>query len=245
MKFIFKKINDTINANLAIALFASLFLLLAHTGHSQIGLPQGNTLNLTTSSDYVYLETRILFTTGKYKSEDYCWNKISDSLDTRWTVSSCFNGDCKNDLLQMGCFIKDYGLNDSTCFIAFHVGSNLYEGKSVIKYSVYNKNVLTDNAELIFNITYSKTAGIKLNSSQDLLSVFPNPTADKLGIKTAQPLSQVYLSITNQMGHIVSETQFETFHQEAIDINVYPSGIYQINLIDINGKEYRYRFVKL
>lgn len=245
MNFTSKKLYHKIKASLALGFWAFLFLFVPQSGHSQISLPQGNTLNLVTSSDYIYLETRILFTTGKYKSEDYCWNKISDSLDTRWTVSSCFNGDCKNDLLQMGCFIKDYGLNDSTCFIAFHVGSNLYEGKSVIKYSVYNKNVLTDNAELIFNITYRNTTGIDLNGTQEVLSVFPNPAAGKLEIKTAQPLSQVNLSISNQMGQVVSETQFDSFHQEAIDINLYPSGIYQIHLVDASGKEYRYRFVKL
>ncbi len=245
MKYIFKKLNDTISANWTIGLFASLFLIVPNKGYSQISFPQGNTLNLTTSSDYVYLETRILFNTGKYKSEDYCWNKISDSLDTRWTVSSCFNGDCKNDLLQMGCFIKDYGLNDSSCFIAFHVGSNLYEGKSVIKYSVYNKNVLTDNAELIFNITYSNAAGIKVNEASSALHVFPNPASTKLAISTSQTLHNINFTICNQMGEIISNTQLNNFQDEVLDISSYPTGIYQIMIADASGKEYRYRFVKL
>lgn len=149
---------------------------------AQISFPGGNVNNLVTNEAILYLETRILFHTGTFKADDYRWEKKYDSLDSRWLVTACFNGDCKNDLLQSGDFIKDYGLNDTTCFIAFHVESNGYEGTSKIKYNVYNKNQPGDSASLYFNITYSNFTGVPDHSTIPGLMVYPNPAGEKLNI---------------------------------------------------------------
>lgn len=147
---------------------------------AQIRLPDGNTLHLVSGSNLLYLETRILFTTGKYKADDYRWVKISDSLDQRWSVSACFNGDCRNDLVPSGQFIKDFGLNDTTCFIAFHVETMNFEGTSRIQYKVINIHDSTDQALLTFNITYKKSLGITAPGDQSMLSICPNPFSTSL-----------------------------------------------------------------
>ncbi|MBC7383264.1 MAG: T9SS type A sorting domain-containing protein [Bacteroidia bacterium] len=128
--------------------------------YSQISFPKGNTVNLNTNVDFLYEETRIFFHTGNYKANDYNWEKLSDSLDSRWLIGSCFNGDCRNDLVQSGSFIKDYGINDTTCFIAFHIETHGFDGNSIIKYHIYNKNNTADSSNMIFNVQYRNTTGL-------------------------------------------------------------------------------------
>ena len=131
---------------------------------AQISFPESNVLNLNTNVDVLYYETRIIFNTGKYKSNDYMWEKISDSLDKKWFFTSCFNGDCKIELLQSGQFITDFGIDDTTCFIALHVLTYGFNGKSVIKYRVYNKSDNSDKADLIYNISYTNLSSAQSES---------------------------------------------------------------------------------
>ncbi len=157
-------------------------VLLTHfnLGIAQINFPQGNRLNLETDLKTMYLETRIFFNTGKFKAEDYSFKKLADSSFNSWFISSCFNGDCQNGLPQSGKFINDYGINDTTCFIAFHVETFGIAGTSKIKYRVYNQKKASDSADLIFTITYLNLASLP-NNSQDQLKVM-NPMRSNLRI---------------------------------------------------------------
>ena len=150
---------------------------------AQLSFPNGNVLNLKTSEQYLYIETQILFNTGKFKANDYSWDKKLDSIDSKWFVTACFNGDCKNDLLQSGTFLKDFGLNDTTCFIAFHVETHEYTGTSKIIYRVFNKNNPLDSATLYFNISYSKPSGLN-DLMENNLNIYPNPVTNKINIET-------------------------------------------------------------
>ncbi len=203
------------------------------TAQAQIALPQGNVLNLNTSSDVLYLETRILFNTGIYKSEDYCWNKISDSLDSRWLVSSCFNGDCKNDLLASGCFIKDFGLNDSTCFLAFHVQTNSFNGTSVIKYNIYNKKNSADKTVLTFNIHYRNTTGVLVKNLPNQAIIAPNPSAESIVLRTIESVKDVEIQIRDVMGEIVIQQLYNDFSSETINISNLTEGVYFVNIIPV------------
>lgn len=159
-----------------------LCVLLAHCnlGIAQINFPQGDRLNLETDLKTMYLETRIFFNTGKFKAGDYTFRKLSDSINKNWFLSSCFNGDCQNGLPQSGKFINDYGLNDTTCFIAFHVETFRIGGTSKIKYRVYNQKKASDSADLSFTITYLNLAS-STDFSQVQLKVM-NPTSSNLRI---------------------------------------------------------------
>lgn len=156
----------------------SLFTRISES-NAQMHFPNGSTLNLNTNNSVLYLETRILFNTGIYKSSDYRWEKISDSIDSRWFVTSCFNGDCKNELLQSGQFIRDFGVNDTTCFLAFHVDCNEHNGKSVIKYNVFNSKNMNDYATLTFNINYTNMSSVESTDSYQNFKIFPNPAYEK------------------------------------------------------------------
>ena len=147
---------------------------------AQLSFPKGKVLNLFTHSTPLYIETEILFKTGIYKITDYTYTKVSDSLDKRWIVSSCMNGECLDSLPKSGNFIPDFGMNDSTGFIRFHVESNDSDGKSVIVYEVANKKNMLDAATLTFNITYKNNAAIAEVDWNLPINIYPNPTNEKL-----------------------------------------------------------------
>ena len=153
-----------------------LFLFpMAFTSHAQLKFPNGTVLNLNTHINFLYFETEILFHTGKFPINQYSWEKTDDSVDDRWLIGSCFNGDCWNGLPAKGTFVKDFGMNDTTGFIRFHVETYDTNGKSVIKYRVVNNNDPSDQALLTFNITFEKVVGISNNQSHlQPITIFRN-----------------------------------------------------------------------
>ncbi|MFZ4796345.1 MAG: T9SS type A sorting domain-containing protein [Bacteroidia bacterium] len=207
---------------------------------AQLNFPNGNVLNLNTSEDFLYIETRVLFNTGKFKANDYSWSKIFDSLDSRWLITACFNGDCRDELLQSGTFLKDFGLNDTTCFIAFHVETHEYTGISKIIYHIFNKNNSLDSATVTYNISYSKPSGID-DFIEKSLNIFPNPVTNKLNIETAFDLQDATLKIVNSLGEIVLFKQLNI--DKEFDVSNLKKGVYFLNIIS-NNKTVSRKFIK-
>lgn len=207
---------------------------------AQLSFPNGNVLNLKTAEQYLYIETRMIFNTGKFKANDYSWDKKLDSLDSRWFVTACFNGDCKNDLLQSGTFLKDFGLNDTTCFIAFHVETHEYTGSSKIIYRVFNKNNPLDSATLYFNISYSKPSGMN-DLLENNLNIYPNPVTNKINIETALDLQNATLNIVNSLGEIVMKKQL--ISDTEFDVSNLKNGVYFLNIVSNNHTVFR-KFIK-
>lgn len=167
-------------------LFPSIFV-----SKAQLSFPKGTELNLYTHINFLYLETEILFHTGKVLVNEYEWEKISDSVDTRWLIGSCFNGDCLNGLPPKGAFSKSFGINDTTGFIRFHIETHDTNGKSVIKYKVVNKNDSSDQAELTFNIIFEKELSVPNDQSQlKPITIFQNAENNTIRIQfnKAEPL---------------------------------------------------------
>jgi hypothetical protein len=207
---------------------------------AQLSFPNGNVLNLKTSEQYLYIETQILFNTGKFKANDYSWDKKLDSIDSKWFVTACFNGDCKNDLLQSGTFLKDFGLNDTTCFIAFHVETHEYAGTSKIIYRVFNKNNPLDSATLYFNISYSKPSGLN-DLMENNLNIYPNPVTNKINIETMLDLQNATLKIVNSLGEIVMKKQL--ISDTGFDVSNLKNGVYFLNIVSNNYTVFR-KFIK-
>jgi hypothetical protein len=207
---------------------------------AQLSFPNGNVLNLKTSEQYLYIETQILFNTGKFKANDYSWDKKLDSIDSRWFVTACFNGDCKNDLLQSGTFLKDFGLNDTTCFIAFHVETHEYTGSSKIIYRIFNKNNPLDSATLYFNISYSKPSGMH-DLMENNLNIYPNPVTNKINFETALILPNATLKIVNSLGEIVVNKQLN--NDTEFDASTLKNGVYFLNIVS-NNQSVIHKFIK-
>lgn len=208
--------------------------------NAQLSFPNGNVLNLKTAKQNLYTETKISFNTGKFKANDYSWSKKLDSIDSRWLVTACFNGDCKNDLLQSGTFLKDFGLNDTTCFIAFHVESYEYTGTSKIIYYVFNKNNPLDSATLYFNISYTKPSGLN-DLKENNLSIYPNPVNNKISIKSALDLQNAKMKIVNSLGEIMTNKELKSEYE--FDVSNLKNGVYFLSIIS-NTHSFTHKFIK-
>lgn len=228
-------------------IFISMFVL-NKSIIAQIYLPKGAVIVLNTNNEYLYDETRIFFNTGIFKSDDYKFEKKSDSLDSRWLVTACFNGECWNDLIDSGNFLKEYGFNDTTCFIAFHIETHGYNGKSVIKYNVYRKNNIADSANLEFNISYTNTSGINTNQNREsAFKMYPNPAKDKLTLQMNWVQDTKFkIQITNVLGERISnDYEGKTINgnwNNEIATSLLSNGVYFIQ-ISTEGETTRYKFV--
>jgi hypothetical protein len=182
--------------------FAFVFILLfALKSDAQLSFPKGKILNLQTQRSILYKETEIRFYTGIHTISDYEWThaELEDSLDPRWDFQACFNGDCKIELPPNGDFIPDFGINDTTGFIAFHVDSREFAGKSKVAYYVTNKTNAEDKALLIFNINYISFAGMNESfDSRNSISVYPNPASDIIILKSKENTTIEIFNMLNQ-----------------------------------------------
>ena len=213
-----------------------LLLIFTSVIHAQIRMPNGNTLNLNTDNDFLYIETRVYFNTGIFSPNDYKWKKVFDSLDSRWFVAACFNGECRNELADSGNFITDYGLNDSTGFIAFHIETYKLDGSSRIKYRVYNKYDSSDQEDLIFNISYRNNTDIS-----EYLGMYPysfkiiNPATGKISImNNNSSIEGIFLY--NTLGKEICAWNSKDFGKNVIDLELPTglSGVFVLKL-SVNG----------
>jgi hypothetical protein len=203
---------------------------------AQLRFPNGTVLNLNTSINFLYFETEILFYTEPMTVDNYKWEKISDSVDTRWLIGSCFNGDCWNGLPAEGTFIKSFGINDTTGFIRFHVETYDTNGKSVIKYRVFNKNNPAEQAELTFNITFQKELGINdYKSKYQHISIFQNSSDQTISIHFNQTEKINNCRIIDINGKIIRDIREMS---NDILINNIPKGIY---IIELKTTDHLYR----
>jgi hypothetical protein len=235
------KISKNIKMRFLLIGLISLFTGISES-NAQMRFPNGSTLNLNTNNSVLYLETRILFNTGIYKSSDYRWEKISDSIDSRWFVTSCFNGDCKNELLQSGQFIRDFGVNDTTCFLAFHVDCNEHNGNSLIKYNVFNSKNMNDYATLTFNINYTNMSSVESIDSYQNFKIFPNPANENLTIYNNNK-ETFDIELLDSQGLIVDCINSHSYLLHIpLSKNKYSKGIYFVRITS-NEKSQFYKLV--
>jgi hypothetical protein len=143
-------------------------------------------------------------------------------------------------LLQSGTFLKDFGLNDTTCFIAFHVETHQLTGTSKIVYQVYNKNNVADSAIMVFNISYSKPSGIEQILAKNL-NIFPNPVTNKIQIQSDLNLQPSIIKIVNILGEEVLILPINNTSE--LDVSSLKNGIYFLSIYS-NNQFYTQKFLK-
>ena len=78
-----------------------------------------------------------------------------------------------------------------------------------------------------------------------LLSVFPNPAADKLNISitSIQTIKQIQLYVFDNGGKMIAQQSVANNNTISLDVSRYSTGVYVLKLL-YNGKEESIRFVK-
>jgi len=196
-------------------------MLLTTVASSQISLPGGNTVNVLSGEMPMYIETDIPFYTGSNKINGYKWQRLYDSAHAGWSFMACMNGECILNLPDTGTFKTDFGINDTTGYMRFHVFSDYKNGSAVIKYRIYNGLNPADEAILTFNITYDKALGIS-GLSEKNVSIYPNPAAETINI-SGENISAV--GIYNMLGKQVL-FQNTTGTNTGIQVTGLPGGVY-------------------
>jgi hypothetical protein len=227
--------------SIAIVFALAACLLLPQASKAQMTFPHGKSVDLVTDNGFLYMETRLVFNIGKRKAEQYRWEKISDSSDSRWIISSCFNGDCRNGLPDSGEFVSTYGIADSLCFIAFHVDCMDIDGKAIIKYRVTNLYDSSETADLTIAVTYTNTTGLKATVQDDLseIAIYPNPTKDFITINI--PTTTIYLvtrriEIFSSTGRRVLCKEVEgRRRQYRFNLSSLPAGVYTVKIPTTSG----------
>lgn len=141
-----------------------------------IHFPKGKTNDFFSEVDVLYFETEIRFYTRGCVSTDMAWEILSDSLDPRWDVSSCYNGDCRVGIPRTGTFISDYGINDTTVFIRFHVNTLQHTGISKITARVFNQTTPSIGDTISFIVRYRSpnTTGLDEAEKEPLRYIIHN-----------------------------------------------------------------------
>jgi|GEM_PF-3575226 len=154
-----------------------LNLSFAIAANAQIVFTDSNSRVYTTALELTYDENKISFSTGRYRSVDYRFEKLSDSLCADWIVTACFNAECRNDLLDSGHFIDDYNPDTANCFIAFHMFSLGREGRTKIQYRVVNTKDSNDHAVMRWDVVYHNPLSLRA-AEKPAFSVYPNPATE-------------------------------------------------------------------
>lgn len=222
--------------------FAALLAFAFTHSKAQLSFPNGTELHLVSHNDVMYEETEILFHTGMYTIEDYEWQKAAfDSLDSRWSFQACLNGECILNLPAKGNFINDFGYNDSTGFIKFHVFTNDFEGTSKISYKVINKLNAADNATLTYYITYEQPTALDEINASNRISVYPNPASDKLTIDCKNDCPATF-EIYDFTGKLMQTMNTAAGSSTLIDLGAFSNGLYIIR--SQNTQPYTFRVNK-
>jgi hypothetical protein len=167
------------------------FLFCHHFASAQIIFPKGNNQHIIFSSGYVYFETNVAFSLTSGKITDYAWNKLADSIDTRWIIDACMNGTCKVGLPDAGPFESMTSADDTFGFIKFHIETNGFEGSSKMMYRIYKKTDPSIQSFVSMKYTYDKNAtGIQnIYKTDDLFHVYPIPANMHLSMKITEPIT--------------------------------------------------------
>lgn len=207
-----------------------LLLIPAMLVRAQLTFPKGTVLHLNTNKAFLYPETGIYFNTGINKVTDYRWYKMpEDSLDARWDFQACMNGDCKIGLPAEGDFITDFGLNDTTGFIMFHVNTGGFSGKSKLSYRVAHKSDTADQAVMEYNITYTNTTGISDQHATSFFNVYPNPAIEKLYIVLSEQVTGTY-SLFSSDGRLITSATLSEAPVHILVTSSLEAGIYFLQI---------------
>lgn len=114
-------------------------------------------------------------------------------------------------------------------------------GTFPIVYTYTDANSCTSTATQ--NIVVSDCVGIQENSTENLVTLYPNPANDQLFISWKIELNVNRLDVTDVTGRVVISQPVNS-NLASIRVSELPAGVYNLLVIDENGSVNSYRFVK-
>lgn len=206
-----------------------LNLSFAIEANAQIVFTDSNSRVYTTALELTYDENKIGFSTGRFRSVDYRFEKLSDSLCSDWIVTACFNAECRNELLDSGRFLDDYNPDTANCFIAFHMFSLGKEGRTKIQYRVINTKDSNDHALMRWDVVYHNPLSLRA-AEKPAFSVYPNPATDSWTLNGTEPEGVKHLQLLDACGQNVPMVFTLINGQIHMDASALSAGIYILRI---------------
>ena len=96
---------------------------------------------------------------------------------------------------------------------------------------------------LYYIIEYEQTSKVKEFTATNFLSIYPNPSGERITITTIKPLTNAYLRILTITGQLIFEKTNLAGNRFDTSVSELTNGIYIVELIQ-NDTTYRSKFVK-
>ena len=110
--------------------------------------------------------------------------------------------------------------------------------------NIYAGGIFTDSLGYAFVAKYTASTGINtVNEVTNNFSIYPNPTANALTLKTTEPLTNATIQVSNILGEIIFTKQNQSGNQFTLDLINQLQGIYFIQ-VQQQGNVWRGKVVK-
>ena len=164
---------------------------------------------------------------------------ITNTLPEGWYAGYCDNHGCWGSLPENGSMSAMYG--DQNSFIKLSINPQYLEGNGMVQYFVYEPGHYNDGQMMTYIIQTPGYVGIGEVENLEI-RFYPNPFEDHIQVQSNVSLAAV--NIYDITGKRVSES---TVNQQT-NIQIYSSrlqsGVYLLEVIDINGNKQTKRIIK-
>jgi len=217
-------------------LFILSFLCLTGIVAQDLTYPLGQHLNVTVE-DTSFESYMVNIETTVPEAITYKWTLITNTLPSAWDYSLC-------DWQTCYIFIPNSSAMDSISLtdaqngikgffsLAIIPGSNY--GSGILAIHVYDAKDINRGDTISMTIENPNLVGIKENSAVSLLSIYPNPTQNKVTFNN-KSFEKVDIEIYSAIGTLVMQDVSLANQSTSIDLSKLDRGIYFVTIVDNNG----------
>ena len=163
----------------------------------------------------------------------------TNSLPADWYAGYCDNHGCWGSLPQSGSMSAIY--DDLNSYIKLSINPQNTEGSGMVQYYVYEPDYYEDGQMMTFII---QTPGyVSIGEIEDLkIQFYPNPFKDDIQIQSN--LDIIEANIYDITGKKVLESKVNQETNAHIKSSLLQSGVYLLEIIDINGNKQTKQIIK-
>lgn len=132
---------------------------------------------------------------------------------------------------------------------------NAYGGHAKVKESILIEQSVgqphqTESVEGTQNVRpgfiQSRTFNVEIDDNNNLEGkVYPNPATETFKIELEEELENAKIQITNSMGKVIENKEFNKFYHENFDSSQWGKGTYFISIASKDGKVFKSRLIIL
>jgi hypothetical protein len=190
-----------------------------------------------------YVAGELKFVTPQPETITFKWRKLKADLPSEWTYSLCGYGTCHVGVPSSGTFlqISETQMNDGKeAYFILNASPKTFDS-AYLQIYVYDQNDESRGDTVSITLVNKGVSAIDdLNAD---ISIYPNPTTDRIELSLPTALNIETGSVKNTLGEEVMVLNNPTSNN-SINVSSLPKGIYYIHLTSIEGYNIIRKFVK-